>query len=144
MGSIKSKKLIDDCIDAGAASIEILSRVGMIERDKGIDMVLDAYLTVKDILPEVKLEIVGGVKGSPFAMAYYHLALAARWGGRDLEEQKNLIAKAVRYSDKISQKEKYYIKLPEKDIIGNRSMARQECSIGCIKDRNASYSIMRH
>jgi alpha-1,3/alpha-1,6-mannosyltransferase len=45
--------------------------VGRIERDKGIDMVLDAYLKVKDILPEVKLEIVGGVKGSPFATAYY-------------------------------------------------------------------------
>jgi len=45
--------------------------VGRIDRNKGIDMVIDAYLKVRRDLPDTKLEIVGGVKGSIGAEAYY-------------------------------------------------------------------------
>jgi len=45
--------------------------VGRIDKNKGIDMVVDAFLKVKRSVPEAKLEIVGGVKGSPWAEAYY-------------------------------------------------------------------------
>jgi glycosyltransferase involved in cell wall biosynthesis len=45
--------------------------VGRIDKNKGIDMVVDAFLKAKGTVPEAKLEIVGGVKGSPWAEAYY-------------------------------------------------------------------------
>jgi len=50
--------------------------VGRIDRNKGIDMVLDAYLMVRRDLPDTKLEIVGGVKGSVGAEAYYPVLLS--------------------------------------------------------------------
>jgi len=53
---------------------------------------------------------------STFAMAYYWLALI-----KTGEEQKALTAKAVQYSDKVSQKEKYYIKCLEAGISGNQA-----------------------
>jgi serine/threonine protein kinase/Tfp pilus assembly protein PilF len=53
---------------------------------------------------------------STFAMAYYWLALI-----KTGEEQKALIAKAVKYSDKVSQKEKYYIKCLEAGISGDQT-----------------------
>jgi serine/threonine protein kinase/Tfp pilus assembly protein PilF len=51
---------------------------------------------------------------STFAMAY--LRLADLKGG---EEKKRLAAKAVEYSDKVSQKERYYIKAMEAYVSGN-------------------------
>jgi alpha-1,3/alpha-1,6-mannosyltransferase len=45
--------------------------VGRIDPNKGIEAVLEAFLRVKRELPEVKLEIVGGVRGSPWAESYY-------------------------------------------------------------------------
>jgi serine/threonine protein kinase/Flp pilus assembly protein TadD len=51
---------------------------------------------------------------STFAMAYFRLALLEDW-----EERNKLMAKAVEYSDKISQKEKYYIKTSAAGISGD-------------------------
>jgi tetratricopeptide (TPR) repeat protein len=51
---------------------------------------------------------------STFAMAYFRLALLEDW-----EEPKKLMAKAVEYSDKVSQKEKYYIKTSAAAISGD-------------------------
>jgi serine/threonine protein kinase/Tfp pilus assembly protein PilF len=53
---------------------------------------------------------------STFAMAYYWLAII-----KTGEEQKALVAKAVQYSDKVSQKEKYYIKCLEAGTSGNQT-----------------------
>jgi serine/threonine protein kinase/predicted Zn-dependent protease len=55
---------------------------------------------------------------STFAMAYYQLVQLK--GG---EERKRLIAKAVKYSDKVSQKEKSYIKYLEALLSGNTNQA---------------------
>jgi len=51
---------------------------------------------------------------STFAMAYFRLALIEDW-----EERKKLMAKAVEYSDRVSQKEKYYIKTSAAAISGD-------------------------
>jgi tetratricopeptide (TPR) repeat protein len=51
---------------------------------------------------------------SAFAMAYYWLA-----GLKAGPEQKGLIEKAVKYSDKVSKKERFYIKIREAAINGN-------------------------
>jgi serine/threonine protein kinase/predicted Zn-dependent protease len=61
---------------------------------------------------------------STFAMAYLWLATGVGTGTE--EEQKRLIAKAVKYSDKVSQKEKYYIKSQEANILGNYNQAIKE------------------
>lgn len=45
--------------------------VGRIDKNKGIDKVIEAFLSVKREHPGAKLEIVGGVKGSPWVEAYY-------------------------------------------------------------------------
>jgi serine/threonine protein kinase/tetratricopeptide (TPR) repeat protein len=58
---------------------------------------------------------------STFAMAYYMLA-----NFKTGEEQKRLTAKAVKYSDKVSQKEKYYIKSWEANISGNYNQGIKE------------------
>jgi len=58
---------------------------------------------------------------STFAMAYYRLS---RVGGSS--DQKNMIAKAVLYSDKVSQKEKHYIRSREAQLSGNHSLAIEE------------------
>ncbi len=58
---------------------------------------------------------------STFAMAYLGLALLK--GGL---EQKKMIAKAVEYSDKVSQKEKHYIRTQEAQISGNYAEAIKE------------------
>ncbi len=58
---------------------------------------------------------------STFAMAYLRLAWLK--GG---SEQKKLIAKAVEYSDKVSQKEKHYIKSLVAYISGNHAQAIKE------------------
>jgi serine/threonine protein kinase/predicted Zn-dependent protease len=61
---------------------------------------------------------------STFAMAYLWLATGVVTETK--EEQKRLIAKAVKYSDKVSQKEKYYIKSQEAKISGNYNQAIKE------------------
>jgi len=53
---------------------------------------------------------------STFAMAYYMLANL-----KTGEEQKKLTAKAVKYSNRVSQKERYYIKSWEAYVSGNYS-----------------------
>jgi len=58
---------------------------------------------------------------STFAMAYYMLA-----NFKTGEEQKRLTAKAVKYSDKVSPKEKYYIKSWEANISGNYNQGIKE------------------
>ncbi|MFX0202556.1 MAG: tetratricopeptide repeat protein, partial [Candidatus Hodarchaeota archaeon] len=55
---------------------------------------------------------------STFAMAYYRLA-ASTW-------DEELLAKAVAYSDKVSQKEKHYIKSLEANISGDRAQYVKE------------------
>ncbi|HEX9911668.1 MAG TPA: FlgO family outer membrane protein, partial [candidate division Zixibacteria bacterium] len=57
---------------------------------------------------------------STFAMAYLRLALLNKG-----EERKGLIAKAVKYSNKVSQKEKYYIKALEA-MSGNQNQGIKE------------------
>jgi serine/threonine protein kinase/tetratricopeptide (TPR) repeat protein len=53
---------------------------------------------------------------STFAMAYYWLALI-----KTGEEREALTTKAVQYSDKVSQKEKYYIRCLEAGTSGNQT-----------------------
>jgi tetratricopeptide (TPR) repeat protein/predicted Ser/Thr protein kinase len=55
---------------------------------------------------------------SAFAMAYYRLS---RVGASS--EQKKMIAKAVQYSDRVSQKEKHYIRSREAELSGNYALA---------------------
>ncbi len=55
---------------------------------------------------------------STFAMAYYRLA-----GLESGEEQKKLTEKAVKYSDRVSQKERDYIKVLEAGVAGNQAQA---------------------
>jgi glycosyltransferase involved in cell wall biosynthesis len=45
--------------------------VGRIDPKKGIEYVIEAFLKVREELKDIKLEIVGGVKGSPWAEKYY-------------------------------------------------------------------------
>jgi len=45
--------------------------VGRLDENKGIDRVLDAFKRVKKEVPEATLDIVGGVRGSPWAERYY-------------------------------------------------------------------------
>ena len=63
---------------------------------------------------------------STFAMAYYRLGCYSVFSGRVSSEDKKLIAKAVQYSDKVSQKEKWYIKSQEARISGNYAQATAE------------------
>jgi serine/threonine protein kinase/predicted Zn-dependent protease len=55
---------------------------------------------------------------STFAMAYYRLASLESG-----EEQKKLAALAVKYSDRVSQKERDYIKVLEAGVAGNQAQA---------------------
>jgi tetratricopeptide (TPR) repeat protein len=58
---------------------------------------------------------------STFAMAYARLSRVG-----DATEEKRMIAKAVQYSDKASQKEKHYIKTREAQLSGNYDLAIEE------------------
>ena len=58
---------------------------------------------------------------STFAMAYFWLALL-----KDDSERNGLTAKAVKYSDKVSQKEKHYIKFLETSTLGNEARVKKE------------------
>ncbi len=59
---------------------------------------------------------------STFAMVYFRLSLLSVMKG-EMDGAKPLIAKAAEYSDKISRKEKYYIKMQEANIAGNSTLA---------------------
>ena len=61
---------------------------------------------------------------SAFAMAYYGLAFIKWW--LVTPEKKELIAKAVKYSDNVSQKEKYYIKTLEASVSGDYAQAIEQ------------------
>ncbi|MCI0596895.1 MAG: hypothetical protein L0Z48_10210, partial [candidate division Zixibacteria bacterium] len=61
---------------------------------------------------------------STFAMAYYLLAFAL--DRQDKLEAKTAIAQAVKYSGKVGQKEKHYIKSDEARIAGNLPLAIKE------------------
>ena len=58
---------------------------------------------------------------STFAMAYYRLS-----GVGVPSDRKNMIAKAVLYSDKVSQKEKHYIRSREAQLSGDYALAIEE------------------
>jgi tetratricopeptide (TPR) repeat protein/predicted Ser/Thr protein kinase len=62
---------------------------------------------------------------STFAMAYYWLAYM-RYMSNDIKVAKELITKATKYTDKITQKEKLYIKSMEVYISGNYPQAIKE------------------
>jgi len=62
---------------------------------------------------------------STFAMAYLRLANLKLWQELD-GEAKELMAKAVEYSDKVSQKERYYIKSLEAGLSGDYTQAIKE------------------
>jgi serine/threonine protein kinase/Flp pilus assembly protein TadD len=62
---------------------------------------------------------------STLAMAYYWLAYM-RYMTKDIKAAKELITKATKYTDKITQKEKLYIKSMEAYISGNYSQAIKE------------------
>jgi serine/threonine protein kinase/tetratricopeptide (TPR) repeat protein len=76
---------------------------------EGLDYYNKLYSTEAEKSFEKALEF-----DSTFAMAYFRLALLKAGS-----EQKKLIAKAVEYIDRVSQKEKYYIKVLEADASGN-------------------------
>jgi len=59
---------------------------------------------------------------STFAMAYYRLSILKKSGS----EKKEMIAKAVAYSDKVSWKEKNYIRTQEADASGDYIQAIKE------------------
>jgi serine/threonine protein kinase/Tfp pilus assembly protein PilF len=58
---------------------------------------------------------------STFAMAYYWLAILVTG-----EERKTLAAKAAQYSNKVSQKEKYYVRCLEAGVSGNQTQEIKE------------------
>jgi len=58
---------------------------------------------------------------STFAMAYVRLSRVG-----DATEEKRMIAKAMQYSDKVSQKEKHYIKSRDAELSGNYDLAIEE------------------
>lgn len=69
--------VIQPCVDVEKFKIKAerdpfkLCYVGRIDENKGINYVIDAFKKVKTKVPKAKLEIVGGVKGSPWAERYY-------------------------------------------------------------------------
>lgn len=73
----KKYHVIHPCVDVHRFDYQKEERekkicyVGRIDKNKGIDMVIDAFLKAKATVPDAKLDIVGGVKGSPWAEAYY-------------------------------------------------------------------------
>jgi len=78
---------------------------------EGLDYYNKVYFTEAEESYKKALEL-----DSTFAMAYSRLALL-----KTGLEQKELIGKAVEYLDKVSQKEKYYIKVMEADAFGEES-----------------------
>jgi serine/threonine protein kinase/predicted Zn-dependent protease len=76
---------------------------------EGLDYYNKVYFTEAEKSFKKSLEF-----DSTFAMAYFRLALVNAGS-----EQKRLIARAIEYSGKVSQKEQYYIKVLEADVLGN-------------------------
>jgi len=75
---------------------------------EGIDNYNKVYFTEAEKSFKKALEF-----DSTFAMAYFRLALV-----KGSSEQKELVDKAVEYSDKVSRKERYYIKILEAGASG--------------------------
>jgi tetratricopeptide (TPR) repeat protein len=86
---------------------------------EGLDYLWKAYDTEAERSFKKALEY-----DSTFAMAYFWLAQVQV--GQTAKERKELVAKAVKYSDKVSQKEKYYIKILEAGTSGNQAQAIKE------------------
>lgn len=59
--------------------------VGRLDKNKGIDFVLEAFKNIKYEIPHVKLSIVGGVKGSVYAEKYYPELLSKVKNMNDIE-----------------------------------------------------------
>jgi tetratricopeptide (TPR) repeat protein len=83
---------------------------------EGEDYFLKFYWTEAEEAYKKALEF-----DSTFAMAYYRLS---RVGAPS--EGREMIAKAVQYSDKVSQKEKHYIRYREAELSGNYALAIEE------------------
>ena len=50
--------------------------VGRIDRNKGLEELIHAFTNIKEEIKEAQLDIVGGVKGSPWAEEYYPVLLS--------------------------------------------------------------------
>jgi serine/threonine protein kinase/Tfp pilus assembly protein PilF len=86
---------------------------------EGLDYLWKAYNTEAERSFKKALEY-----DSTFAMVYFWLAQIQV--GQTAKEQKELAAKAMKYSDKVSQKEKYYIEVLEAGTSGNQAEAIKE------------------
>lgn len=58
--------------------------VGRIDKNKGLEQIIEAFQNVKRNLNNIRLEIVGGVKGSPWAEEYYPILLSKIQGLKDI------------------------------------------------------------
>ncbi len=87
---------------------------------EGIDYFYKAYFSEAEKSFEKALEF-----DSTFAMAYYWLAYV-KYASNGIKTARELMTKAVKYSDRVSQKEKHYIKSMEAYISGNYSQAIKE------------------
>lgn len=72
--------VIYPCVDVRKFSAELEREskacyVGRIDRNKGLEQLVEAFTNVRREL-DVRLEIVGGVKGSPWAEEYYPVLLS--------------------------------------------------------------------
>ncbi len=76
---------------------------------EGIDYFNKVYFTEAEKSFKKALEF-----DSTFAMAYFRLARV-----KEGEEQKKLVDKAVEYSDKVSKKERFFIKILQADLAGD-------------------------
>jgi serine/threonine protein kinase/Tfp pilus assembly protein PilF len=83
---------------------------------EGIDYFYKVYMVEAEKNFRKALEL-----DSTFAMAYYWLAILVTGA-----ERKTLAAKAAQYSDKVSQKEKYYIRCLEAGVSGNQTQEIKE------------------
>jgi tetratricopeptide (TPR) repeat protein len=81
---------------------------------EGVDYLYKYYFTEAEKSFKKALDL-----DSTFAMAYYQLAILKQ----GTEEEKKLISKAVEYSDKVSQKERYYIESLKANISGDYAQA---------------------
>jgi len=81
--------------------------------------------TTKLELPEAEKSLRKAIEiDSTFAMAYFWLIIGKTWSGGGLDRE--LLDKAIKYSDKVSQKERLYIKCLEAAQSGNNNQAIKE------------------
>ncbi|MGB8656983.1 MAG: protein kinase [Candidatus Zixiibacteriota bacterium] len=80
---------------------------------------------------------------STFAMAYYKLAEMKGWQREGLEKNK-MIDKAVEYSDKVSQKERYYIESLKAGISGDyaREIKKLKMIVQRYPDEKEAFSVL--